>query len=188
MEQLKEALKSLKPEELEQIKQFLNEEVGESTQEENTETEAKDTEESNEPVSDENASADDGTEETVTESTQEEKEPSKDSDGITDEEVDDSANYVDDTPAMQKGFGDEKPNTESSEEDSKSDNVEQSNDSLNELKEVNAALQARIKTLEGELSTLRSKVEGAFGYSSKSSAPGKVNPLYDDCSDIVMHK
>ncbi len=49
-------------------------------------------------------------------------------------------------------------------------------------------LNAKVTALEAENASLKAKIDGAFGYSSKPSIPVKNNRLYDDCSDIVMHR
>ena len=49
-------------------------------------------------------------------------------------------------------------------------------------------LKAKNMALEAENTRLKAKLEGAFGFSAKASAPAKVNRLYDDCSDIQIHK
>lgn len=50
-------------------------------------------------------------------------------------------------------------------------------------------LNAKIAALEAENASLKSRTDGAFGYSAKPTAPGKVNPLYDDAIDnIRLHK
>lgn len=50
------------------------------------------------------------------------------------------------------------------------------------------AQKAKISALESEVATLKSQVDGAFGYSSKVSMPTKTNKLYDDCSDVHIHR
>lgn len=59
---------------------------------------------------------------------------------------------------------------------------------LIEKEKIIEAQKAKIEALETENATLKSKVEGAFGYSSKASMPAKTNRLYDDCSDVHIHR
>lgn len=49
-------------------------------------------------------------------------------------------------------------------------------------------LNAKVTALESENASLKAKVDGAFGYSAKPTVPVKNNRLYDDCSDIMMHR
>lgn len=57
-----------------------------------------------------------------------------------------------------------------------------------DYEQVIDGLKAKNAALEAENTRLRAKVEGAFGFTAKASAPAKVNRLYDDCSDIQIHK
>lgn len=50
--------------------------------------------------------------------------------------------------------------------------------------EIIEGLNAKNLALEAENKKLRAKVEGAFGLAGKPSGVAKVNPLYDDTSDI----
>lgn len=49
-------------------------------------------------------------------------------------------------------------------------------------------LNAKILALQTENNKLKAKTEGAFGYSSKIMDGAKPNRLFDDCSDIKIHK
>lgn len=50
--------------------------------------------------------------------------------------------------------------------------------------EIIEGLNAKNLALEAENKKLRAKVEGAFGLTGKPSGVAKVNPLYDEASDI----
>lgn len=57
-----------------------------------------------------------------------------------------------------------------------------------DYKQIIEGQNAKIAALEAENASLKSKVDGAFGYSAKPTAPGKVNPLYDDAIDNVRFR
>lgn len=84
-------------------------------------------------------------------------------------------------PPMQKGVQEEKEEVVVPAEEENQDNQE-------EYKQIIDAQNAKISALEAENATLKNKVEGAFGYSSKVSIPVKTNKLYDDCSDVHIHR
>ncbi len=84
-------------------------------------------------------------------------------------------------PPMQKGVQEEREEVVVPAEEGIQDNQE-------EYKQIIDAQNAKISALEAENATLKNKVEGAFGYSSKVSIPVKTNKLYDDCSDVHIHR
>lgn len=195
LEELKKQLKILNQEELEQIKEFLNAENGDAgEQEEIVKTDEKSSEEINNDSTDEiddSSLQDNSTEinETEEESLQEESESNNDEQKT---QTDSNEGKIDpvstssmkdaDIPIMQKIMP-------SQDEGIESDQAQVTDDcSPNELEQIVEAQKAKISALETELASLKSKFDGAFGYSSKPPISGKVNSLYDECSDIHFHK
>ena len=81
---------------------------------------------------------------------------------------------------MQKGVQAEDEETEDKSTSDEIDNTD--------YQKIIESLNAKITALEEENSKLKNKVEGAFGYSAKTSEPAKVNRLYDDAIDVHFHK
>lgn len=72
--------------------------------------------------------------------------------------------------------------------DDASTSAETEETSPTDYAEIVDGLNAKIAALEAENASLKSRVESAFGFSAKPDAPAKVKRLYDDCSDIHFHK
>lgn len=208
VEQLKELLKELTPEEVEQFKAFLNADVEEPPREEvsatdevATETttdggdkaeEVKDAPPEEEKV--EEVAKDDEVPSEPAESPKEEESPQEEPQAEPVEEVpqeqlaepqeEPSTPPEDDIPKMQRGV-------EYSDDDVTETQTITSEDGKDipiDYEQIVSGLNAKVAALEAENATLRSKVEGAFGYSAKPSMPVKTNRLYDDCSDVHFHK
>lgn len=182
----------------------LVEEPTEATTEDNTE-EVAPTEETTEPA-EENSGTD---ESETTEDVPAEEEKSEEPADNLDETV-----SQDEEPVMEKVSEDEGPTSEQTEEPEPETSPEPSVDDDDALimkkgtdtptenitaddgseipidnQQIIDGLNAKIAALEAENASLKSKVDGAFGYSAKPTAPGKVNPLYDDAIDnIRLHK
>lgn len=179
------------------------EEPTEATAEENTE-EVAPIEETTEPA-EENPGAD---ESETTEDVPAEEEKSEEPADNPDETV-----SQDEEPAMEKVSEDEGPTSEQTEEPEPETSPEPSVDDDDALimrrstdapaenitaddgseipidnQQIIDGLNAKIAALEAENASLKSKVDGAFGYSAKPTAPGKVNPLYDDAIDNVRFR
>lgn len=197
LKQLKELLKDLSPEEMEQIRVFLSsDEVEDNSNAEvknvSNDTEVNDSVEENikEPQTEESSEESISTEETQEETEPETEESAEEvKDEVSTEEVveqeEQSENIEDDDiPKMQKGI-------QTVNEESEVSNV--TTDEGEELpvdyEKIIEGLNAKNAALEAENKALKAKVEGAFGYSAKPSTPAKVNRLYDDAADdIHFHK
>jgi len=57
-----------------------------------------------------------------------------------------------------------------------------------DFEQIIEAQQAKITALQAENAKLKTRVEGAFGYSAKPAGSVKVNKLYDDALDLSFHK
>lgn len=205
VEQLKELLKELTPEEVEQFKAFLNSEDEEPSEEvvQNDETETEPTKEdgnnteefddaSEEGESEEEvAQADEIPSESVEslkkeETQQEETEEDKSfEESLKEQPVEEQAPIAeeDDIPKMQKSVECSEGVTESQPiTDENGENIPI------DYEQIVEGLNARIAALEAENASLKNKVDGAFGYSAKPAMPVKTNRLYDECSDVHFHK
>lgn len=206
--ELKEKLKELSPEELEELKAFIAE--GEKTEEtaetEKTE-EAAPTEEpkAEEKVADESSAA---AEESAAPETAPEKEPAEETAETTEEtkaeetpaeepkgenEGTETAQQEpapttpdedDDIPAMQKIA----PTGGDDAVDEGSITAETGETIPVDYEQIIEGLNAKIAALTAENASLKNKVDGAFGYSAKTTMPAKVNRLYDECEDVHIHK
>lgn len=220
LEQLKAMLKELSPEEVEELKAFLNYDTEDTPTEDTSKTdEAKDDDSENTtPAEEENAPAEPSTETPADETSTPVDEPSpeaKEDEGAIDNSVPAQENAEDSNSEEQASEDtptDESVPTDDSDEDvpmqkiggdlADDDVVDSSitaedgeklpvdyNQVIDGLQAKITALEAEKNALEAENTALKSKVEGAFGYSSKVSAPTKVNRLYDDAIDeIHMHR
>ena len=204
IEQLKELLKSLSSEDLQNLKDYVGtllsasdskEEVeesetsnsGEEIEAESADENATDEEASNVPVEDTKEAEEVQSEEMVqTPDNELKEEPGANTDesvkGIQEVEAQ-NEETEDDIPSMQKVVP-----TEVS-EDNSDEVVSDEGDSIPvDYEQIVEGLNAKIAALEAENANLKSKVDGAFGYSAKTSIPAKINRLYDDCSDVHFHK
>lgn len=205
--ELKEKLKELSPEELEQFKAFLttDEESAEETKEHTTET--KEEEKTEESTTSEEKAEDNVKEETnapIEEVTKTEEKPAKageitpaeevptteengETEGIKETtEPEQTAEEDDDIPQMTKGepVGVGEADTV----DNSSVTAETGETLPIDYEQIVEGLNAKIAALEAENASLKNKVNGAFGYSAKPSAPAKVNRLYDECEDVHFHR
>ena len=208
LEQLKEQLKALSPEEVEKLKAFLNADNGEETktEDEPVSNDVKDEtpKEESEPIeTEENAQAVENKEEipvkpTPTEDTLEsvetpteeeksepvvEETPSEES--KVEEQVAQTPTEDDDIPKMQKGID---ASDDGDVETAPKVTAETGEELPIDYEQIIEAQNAKIAALQAENSSLKNKVEGAFGYSSKPAIPTKVNKLYDDATDVHFHK
>lgn len=208
LEQLKEQLKALSPEEVEQLKAFLNADSGEETkiEDEQVSNEVKDetsAEESKPVETTEDAPAVESKEEIPADATQTE-EKSEEIETPTEEEksepvveetptdepkveeqVPQTPTEDDDIPKMQKGI---QASEDGESEDAPKITAETGEELPIDYEQIIEAQNAKIAALQAENSSLKNKVEGAFGYSSKPAIPTKVNRLYDDATDVHFHK
>lgn len=204
--ELKEKLKELSPEELEQVKVFLStdEEVAEETRK--TATETKEEEKTEESTSSEEKAEDNVKEEInapTEEATETEEKPAEARESIPAEEVptteenggNDGLNQPTDEPKQTANEDDDIPEMIKGEPVGETDTVD--NDSITaetgetlpiDYEQIVEGLNAKIAALEAENASLKNKVNGAFGYSAKPSAPAKVNRLYDECEDVHFHR
>lgn len=199
--ELKEKLKELSPEELEEFKTFV---VTDEPKTEETEpvTETKE-EDKEEQITDEKAE-DNAKEETApSEETQEaEEKPAEAAETTATEEVpteegkgenEGTEEAVaepqpetedDDIPIMTKGA----PAGEEDAVDEGSITAETGETLPIDYEQIVEGLNAKIAALEAENASLKNKVNGAFGYSAKPATPAKVNRLYDECEDVHFHR
>lgn len=209
LEELKGKLKELTPEELEELKAFL-EADGDKAEETDTGDEPKTEETAEEPKADESVekanSQEQGEGETEspvqdepkTEETPAETAETAPVEEVTTEEQENANNGVisdqsepsqpapadDDIPSMQKLS---EPVSEEAEQPAQI-TADTGETIPVDYEQVIEGLNAKVAALEAENASLKSKVDGAFGYSAKPSSPAKVNRLYDDCSDIHIHR
>ena len=196
LEQLKKLLKDLSPKELEELKALLDT----TLTEEGESAKPEEVKESEEKVSSEELSRQEvgnGDEEEKPD----EEEPSQEDAEIQnsikgpeaqEETAEDTASSndsaetpeMDDMPIMSKGAPQAEETGEVSTEAVEADGE----DIPVDFEQIIEAQNAKIAALEAENASLKSKVEGAFGYPSKISTPVKVNRLFDDCKDIYMHR
>ncbi len=202
VDQLKELLKELTPEEVEQFKAFLDSEDKKPSEEavqndeSNTEPTIEDGNKTEEfdDVSEKSesekevAQADEIPSESVDsleekETLQKETEDDKFSEEEQSADEQSSISEEDDIPKMQKGVECSDGETESQQiTDETGENIPV------DYEQVVEGLNARIAALEAENASLKNKVDGAFGYSAKPTMPVKTNRLYDECSDVHFHK
>lgn len=205
--ELKEKLKELSPEELEQFKAFLttDEESAEETKEPATETKE---EEKTEGSTSSEEKAEDNVKEEINASTEEvtetEEKPAEAGETTPAEEVptteengeiegikettepEQTTEEDDDIPQMTKGEPVGVGETDTV--DNSSVTAETGETLPIDYEQIVEGLNAKIAALEAENASLKNKVNGAFGYSAKPSAPAKVNRLYDECEDVHFHR
>lgn len=209
LEELKEKLKGLTPEEVDALKTFLNEQPTEETKAEEV-SETNDVKEETEPTAEdpkvdetqENVSAEptaDNNAESipVEETTEDAKEPTENADAepvatetptepTPTEEQEPAPINDDDIPKMVK---DGERFDEESVESAPTPTTAETGEQLPvDYEQIIEGLNAKNAALEAENASLKSKVEGAFGYSAKPSMQTKVNRLYDDCEDVHIHR
>lgn len=208
LEQLKEQLKALSPEEVEKLKAFLNTVNDEETktEDEPVSNDVKDEtpKEESEPIeTEENAQAVENkeeipvepnpteyTSESVEAPTEEEKsepvvEETPSEESKVEEQVAKTPTEYDDIPKMQKGID---ASDDGDVETAPKVTAETGEELPIDYEQIIEAQNAKIAALQAENSSLKNKVEGAFGYSSKPAIPTKVNKLYDDATDVHFHK
>lgn len=203
---LKELLKDLTAEELEEAKSLLdNDSTDESSPEESEDLKVTENSEESDSENTDEKSDEETSEETLNsseeidkecddmEDCEEEKTDSESSEedaqevlkeeDTAEEEQEDSAVEEDDIPKMVK-------TSDPQEEISTAPNiVDNGGEEVPvDYQQIIDAQNAKIAALEAEVKSYKSKIDGAFGYSSKPSMPAKVNRLYDDCSDVHIHR
>lgn len=204
--ELKEKIKELSPEELEEFKGFLtaNEESAEETQEPATEPKEEEKTEEETNINEEKAEekveeeAEPKIEVTETEekpaeaeeTTEAEEVPATEENGEIEgkEEAEtepvEETEEEDDIPEMVK-----MPTTESEETVDNGSITAETGETLPiDYEQIVEGLNAKIAALEAENASLKNKVNGAFGYSAKPATPARVNRLYDECEDVHIHK
>lgn len=228
LQELKELMKGLSPEEVEEIKAFLNGTAVEDTEsKEEAEPVMEKTEADAEPSTEEVATTEETEESVPAESTDEEpvdettaeslpaeettsteETPVEDSEAIETEETSDEEvaeetpvedsevkEAADETapadeeemPMMKKGVAAPEEDVESV--PTQNITADDGSELPVDYEEIIEGLNAKIAAVEAENKMLKSKYEGAFGFSAKPSAPAKVNRLYDDgADDIHFHK
>ena len=201
LEELKSMLKELSPEEMEQLKSFITEDKTEETPTEEAEqtSETTESETSEELPAEEQTSEEPAVDSDETAPTEEEPVMEKvDTDeGPASEETEtpetETSETTEETPAteddaliMRKGV---EPSPEETVATSENITADDGSEIPIDYKQIIEGQNAKIAALEAENASLKSRYEGAFGFSAKPSAPGKVNPLYDDAIDnIRFHK
>ena len=200
LEQLKELLKNLSPEEMEELRVFLSrdEEVDENFElKEDKVSDSADEQSSESEEVDNDSDIEENSEEPIsTEETQEETEPETEEPAeevkdevSTEEEVvkqEEQAENIEDEdiPKMQKGI-----QTVNEESEVPNITTDEGEELPVDYEKIIEGLNAKNAALEAENKALKAKVDGAFGYSAKPSTPAKVNRLYDDAADdIHFHK
>mgnify|MGYP000933571979 CR=1 FL=1 len=202
---LKERLNGLFKE-MEEIKALLEAEDAEEASEEVSEVLE------NEPIEDENEvlneteEVDEETgEEAEIETTEEEPEPVADEqqeeeqEPVSEEEVETPEDNAEEEPAMDEEKVVEEPAVQTmsdiptmhkqGEETATNVTDDETGEELPvDFEQIIEAQQAKITALQAENSKLKTKVEGAFGYSAKPAGSVKVNKLYDDALDLSFHK
>lgn len=208
--ELKEKIKTLSPEELEEFKNFLTADESKAEEAETKETEAPDAavetkeeekvEETSEEKAVETAEAEtapteeapeteekpaEAAETTATEevSTEEEKGENEGTEEAVEEPKPETPEE-DDIPVMTKGV----PAGEEDTVDGGSVTAETGETLPIDYEQIVEGLNAKIAALEAENASLKNKVNGAFGYSAKPATPAKVNRLYDECEDVHFHR
>ena len=220
--QLKEMLKDLSPEEVEELKTLINAksteetapeesseesdapapaeatEEAEPTQDaESTEEDAGESAPAVEPTEEVNSEDGDSTpadnsEESGTETSgEEDPEPNVEEPASEETPAEETATPLpptedDDIPMMKKGA--EPAVDEDAMPESQHVTAETGEELPVDYEQIIEGLNAKVAALEAENASLKNRVEGAFGFSSKPSMPGKVNPLYDECDDVHFHK
>lgn len=219
LEEIISKVKELTPEEKEQLKSLITEDKTNETLTEEPEQTPEPVEESADATTEEVAPTEETTEPVEENSETDESETTEDvsaEEEKSDEPADNPDETVpsDEEPVMKKVDEDEGPTSEPTEEpepetspeppvddedalimrrstDASAENI--TTDDGSEIpidsQQIIDGLNAKIAALEAENASLKSRTDGAFGYSAKPTAPGKVNPLYDDAIDnIRLHK
>ncbi len=189
LEQIIDLLKGLSDDEVDKIKSILKTDAeAETTEEvkepvdlvedkqEDNQTEVVDSEESTETAQEEQEKVEDKPVDDESEETQTEELVN-----LNTEQLDSPQAETEEIPKMQRG-------EQVVDEDKVETPQEEMEDNQEDFKQIIEAQNAKIAALEAENATLKSKVDGAFGYSSKVSMPTKTNRLYDDCSDVHIHR
>jgi len=209
LEQLKEQLKALSPEEIGQLKAFLNADSGEETKTEDgtvsnivkdetpksEETKPVETNkdapvvESKEEIPVNPTPTEDKAGEVATPTEEEKSEPVVEETPIEEPKVEEQVSPTptkdEGIPKMQKGIQE----SEDEEVESAPKITAETGEELPiDYEQIIEAQNAKIAALQAENSSLKNKVEGAFGYSSKPAISTKVNRLYDDATDVHFHK
>lgn len=208
LEQLKAMLKELSPEEVEELKAFLNSDTEDTpTEDTSTTDEIKDDNAESEPsAEEENAPAEVSNKTPADEASTPGDEPTPDvkegedtstpeeqpseENASTDENVPTDDSDEEDIPMQKAGnqSDDDVVDNSITAEDGETLPVDY-DQVIDGLQAKITALEAEKKSLEAENTALKSKVDGVFGYSAKASAPTRVNGLYDDAIDeIHFHK
>lgn len=183
LEQLKEQLKSLSQEEVEQLKEFLNEpKAAAETVPEEANNEETSTEDKEAPVVTEEAP----TEEAPIEKPQEQIAEEAPAIENAEEQTQAPIQKDDDIPAMQKGV--ETDEDVAAAEPAQKVTAETGEELPIDYQQIVEAQNAKIAALQAENSSLKNKVEGAFGYSAKPAISAKVNRLYDDATDVHFRR
>ena len=219
LKELKELMKALSPEEVEELKAYLeesaeetpteeeampvaeepaqetpSEEVADAPVEENApavEESGEETEEpSEESAPEESTPAEETSEETETGEEETAEEPVEEETPTEEEKVEEQEEVAtipeeDDIPAMQRGIAE---SMEEPAEPAPNITAEDGGEIPVDYQQIIDGLNAKLAATEAENKMLKAKYEGAFGYSAKASVPTKVNRLFDDCSDIHIHK
>lgn len=199
---LKEFIKDLSQEEVEELKVLLNDneeepiengtpDVDEASdfKEKDSLTEAEDgiKEEESTPTEETSNEKDSeiGEEETAEEPVEEEK-PAEEEPVEEQEEVENFSEDDDDIPMMQKGIVEKVEDEEPTEPQNIT--AEDGEELPIDYEQIIDGLNAKLAAVEAENKLLKNKYEGAFGYSAKPTTPAKVNRLYDECEDVHFHR
>lgn len=209
--ELKEKVKKLSPEELEELKVFLTNDGVEA--EDTKKEETPNVEPATEPAEEEK------TEEATSEEKAEDKVEGTESTIEAPETEEKPAEAEETTPAEEEPTTEETSENEGKEEATEPEQTAEEDDNIPPMikgepvgvgeadtvddgsitaetgetlpidyEQIVEGLNAKIAALEAENASLKNKVNGAFGYSAKPSAPAKVNRLYDECADVHFHK
>lgn len=202
--EIKEKLKELSQQEMEELKAFLTqdkeapvEEVKEETSkaeeevksEENSNTKAEESKEAEalpeiKPQEAPNEQESNKGKQTLEETEIKPKTAENGEDEATKEEQQEPiTTEQDDIPIMQKGIS----TSEDDYVDGGSVVAENGEELPIDYEQIVEGLNAKISALEAENASLKNKIEGAFGYSAKPMVPTKVNKLYDECEDVHFH-
>ena len=217
LKELKELMKDLSPGEVEELKAFLSNSAEDTPTEEEAmpvaeepaqetpseevadapvedapaeETSEEETEEpSEESAPEESTPAEEPSEETETGEEETAEEPVEET-PAEEEKVEEQEEVAtlpeeDDIPAMQRGIAE---SMEEPTEPAPNITAEDGEEIPVDYQQIIDGLNAKLAATEAENKMLKAKYEGAFGYSAKASVPTKVNRLFDDCSDIHIHK
>ena len=202
--EIKEKLKELSQQEMEELKALLTQDKETPVEEEKEETgktkEVK-REENSDTKADDNADAEtlpeikpqeapreqesNKDEQTLEESESKPKTAENgENDGNEETQQEPISNTLDDIPLMQKGV----PESEEDSVDEGSVTAETGETLPIDYEQIIDGLNSKIAALEAENTSLKNKVEGAFGYSAKPSVSTKVNRLYDECEDVHFRR